>query len=70
MAHCMSLWDQARVFALTGHPEAHRAYGWIDGKELREPRVRLVLEKPPITSPESAVRAMAEAEYRAEPGST
>ena len=44
------------AFSLTGHPKAKRAYGWAydDGKETR---YVAVLEIPPVTSPNTAVRA-------------
>jgi hypothetical protein len=44
------------AFKLIGHPKAKRAYGWAyqDGKETR---FVAVLEIPPVTSANTAVRA-------------
>ena len=44
------------VFDLTGHPKARRAYAWSyhDGKETQ---FTTVLQIPPVTSPQTAVRA-------------
>lgn len=52
------------TFSLTGHPKAKKAYGWSyqDGKETR---YVAVLEIPPVTSPNTAVRAALAAQSRA-----
>ena len=51
------MWQgMVEAFALTGHPRAKKAYGWRltgDG----EPRYTAVLEIPPVTSPNTDVRA-------------
>lgn len=46
------------VFALTNHHQAKRAYAWSQGsgRNDSEPRFVVVLEVPPVASPESAVR--------------
>jgi hypothetical protein len=43
------------VFDIPDHPKAKRAYGWV----IPGPRDKwvAVLESPPVTSPETAVRA-------------
>ena len=51
------------VFELEDHPQATRAYAWsspIEGSEKR--RCRVVLNIPPVNSPEEAVRASIVAE--------
>jgi hypothetical protein len=49
------------VFDLVGHPEAARAYGWTSqvGEE-DERQFHVVLQAPPITSAQDAVRSMRE----------
>jgi hypothetical protein len=52
-----TVWEgTVEAFTLKGHPKAKRAYGWAydDGKETR---FVAVLEIPPVTSPNTAVRA-------------
>ncbi|MGA3171969.1 MAG: hypothetical protein ABSE62_13260 [Chthoniobacteraceae bacterium] len=52
-----TVWEGVvEAFTLLGHPKAKRAYGWAwqDGKEAR---YVAVLEIPPVTSPNMAVRA-------------
>jgi len=46
------------VFALTGHPKAKRAYAWSHraGADGSDERFVTVLELPPVTSPQTAVR--------------
>jgi hypothetical protein len=62
-----TVWEGVvHVFALTGHPEATRAYAWsspIEGSDKR--RFFAVLDIPPIMSPVDAVRAAIIAERRA-----
>jgi hypothetical protein len=44
------------IFALDGHPKAKRAYGWKTGRG-QDATYTAVLEIPPVTSPNTAVRA-------------
>jgi hypothetical protein len=46
------------VFDLTGHPKAKRCYGWShrEGPQDTGERFVTVLEIPPVTSPETAVK--------------
>jgi hypothetical protein len=44
------------VFLLQGHPQAKICYGWSEG-DGKEDKQITVLEVPPVTSPQSAVRA-------------
>ena len=46
------------VFALTGHPKAKRAYAWSHraGADDSDERFVTVLELPPVTSPQTAVK--------------
>ncbi len=61
-----TVWEGVvRVFDLTGHPKATRAYAWsspIEGSDKR--RFFAVLHLPPVTSPVEAVRAAIVAEHR------
>jgi len=54
------------VFALTGHRKAKRAYAWshADGKDDSDERFVAVLEIPPVTSPETAVKVAIAAEVK------
>ena len=55
-----TVWDgQVEVFSIRGHPKAKRAYAWghIAEPENETMRYVTVLELPPITSPQTAVRA-------------
>lgn len=47
------------VFALSGHPQAKKAYAWSHraGKDDQGERIVTVLEIPPVESPVTAVRA-------------
>lgn len=47
------------VFALTGHPKAKICYAWSrrEGKNDEGERIVVVLEIPPVDSPQAAVRA-------------
>jgi len=56
-----------QVFELRGHPKAKRCYGWhhLSGKDDRDERFVTVLEIPPVTSPETAVKVAAAKEIRA-----
>jgi hypothetical protein len=52
-----TVWEGVvEAFTIQGHPKAKRAYGWAydDGKETR---YVAVLEIPPVSSPNTAVRA-------------
>jgi hypothetical protein len=54
-----TLWNgDVEVFDLIGHPKAKRAYGWShpDGDDNKTERFVTVLEIPPVTSPETAVK--------------
>jgi hypothetical protein len=61
------VWDGVvQVFDLIDHPEADRCYAWshaVDDSDRR--RFVAVLHKPPVDSPQAAVRAAVAAEYRA-----
>lgn len=62
-----TLWKgTVQVFTLTGHPKAKRAYGWhhLDGKEDRDERFVTVLELPPVTSAQEAVKVAVAGEIR------
>lgn len=64
-----TVWDgDVEVFALNSHPKAKRAYGWShrEGEYDEGERFVVVLELPPVISPETAVRAsiMADAKKR------
>jgi hypothetical protein len=52
------IWEGVvEMFALTGHPKAKRCYAWNFLDDDAEPRYIAVLELPPVTSPNAAVRA-------------
>ena len=52
-----TIWEGVvEIFAFNGHPKAKRAYGWSDGQG-KDARFTAVLEIPPVTSPNTAVRA-------------
>jgi hypothetical protein len=53
-------WEgDVEIFALTGHPKAKRAYAWGYPNEERGGKLDFVtvLEIPPVTSPQTAVKA-------------
>ena len=54
------------VFTLTSHPKVKRAYAWSHkaGKDDSDERFVAVLEIPPVTSPETAVKVAIVAEVR------
>lgn len=60
------VWDGiVQVFDLIDHPDATRCYAWshaVDGSERR--RFVVVLHRPPVDSPQAAVRAAVAAEYQ------
>lgn len=56
-----------QVFNLAGHPKAKRAYGWHllnDSGETITEMLVAVLELPPVTSPETAVKEAVAGEIR------
>jgi hypothetical protein len=61
-----TVWEGVvHVFDLAGHPTATRAYAWsspIEGSTKR--RFFAVLHRPPVDSPQAAVRAAIVAEQR------
>jgi hypothetical protein len=51
--NCETLWNgPVEVFDVTGHPKANRCYGWSCG----EPEEFIILELPPVTDAQSAVK--------------
>jgi hypothetical protein len=51
------MWEgSVEIFDLKGHPKAKRAYGWGTGEGAKA-RYTAVLEIPPVTSSNTAVRA-------------
>ena len=62
-----TIWQgEVEVFDLNGHPKAKRAYGWShkEGKDDSDEKFVTVLEIPPVTSAESAVKVAIVAEVR------
>ncbi|MGH9927964.1 MAG: hypothetical protein ACREA9_01920, partial [Pyrinomonadaceae bacterium] len=62
-----TIWQgEVEVFNIRGHPKARRAYAWAhaNGKDDKGKRYVAVLELPPVTSPETAVRAAIMAEIK------
>lgn len=62
-----TVWQgEVEVFKVRGHPGAKRAYAWshADGDDDAERRFVAVLELPPVTSPETAVKAAVMHEIR------
>jgi hypothetical protein len=62
-----TVWQgDVEVFQIRGHPKAQKAYAWshLTGTDNREKRYVAVLELPPVTSPETAVRAAVVAEIK------
>ncbi len=61
------VWEgEVYTFDLIGHPSAAHCYAWsspVEGSEI--PRFVAVLHEPPVNSPETAVSAAVEKEYRA-----
>ena len=53
-------WGDVEVFEIRGHPTAQRAYAWsqLAGTSDQGSKYVTVLELPPVTSPENAVRAV------------
>jgi hypothetical protein len=48
---------EVAVFEVYGHPTARRAYAWSYKPEHEKTRYVIVLEIPPVSSPETAVQA-------------
>lgn len=64
-----TVWQgDVEVFQIRGHPMAQRAYAWshVAGTNDQETRYVAVLELPPVTSPQTAVRAAVMAEIQNE----
>lgn len=63
-----TVWEgEVEVFDLHDHPKAKRAYAWVHftGDEGEGRRYVTVLELPPVTSPETAVKASIVRDFRA-----
>jgi hypothetical protein len=58
---------RVEVFTITNHPKAKRAYAWGYANEASGGKYDfvIVLEIPPVTSPETAVRVAIAAEAKA-----
>lgn len=60
-----TVWEgEVEVFELHDHPKAHRAYAWGYSTDDDDRRYVTVLELPPVTSPETAVKASIVRDYR------
>jgi hypothetical protein len=62
-----TVWDgEVEVFEIRDHPTATHAYAWSHraGENDKETRYITVLQIPPVTSPETAVRAAIAAEIK------
>lgn len=62
-----TIWKgMVEVFTLTNHPKAKRAFAWSHkaGKNDSDERFVAVLEIPPVTSPETAVKVAIVAEVK------
>jgi hypothetical protein len=61
-----TVWDGVvEVFDLIGHPKTHRIYAWAHETDRPgKPKHVTVLHIAPVTSPETAVRAVIIQEYR------
>lgn len=62
-----TVWQgEVEVFEISDHPTANHAYAWSHkaGKDNTETRYIAVLQIPPVTSPETAVRAAIAAEIK------
>jgi hypothetical protein len=62
-----TIWNGViEVFTLRNHPKAKRAFAWshCDGKDDSDERFVAVLEIPPVTSPETAVKVAIVAEVK------
>ena len=53
-----TVWQgEVEVFDIRGHPKATRCYGWGYSTDEDQRRYVAVLELPPVTSPQTAVKA-------------
>jgi hypothetical protein len=60
-----TVWEgDVEVFELRDHPKAKRAYGWGYEDEETGRHYVTVLELPPVTSPDTAVKASIVRDYR------
>jgi len=62
-----TVWEgEVEVFDLYGHPKTNRAYAWMNETDdpSKPKRYVTVLNVPPVTSPELAVRAAIVQEHR------
>ena len=61
-----TVWQgEVEVFELSGHPKASHAYAWSHQTEKNhKTRYVTVLQIPPVTSPQTAVRAAVAAEIK------
>lgn len=62
-----TVWQgEVEVFEIRGHPKAKRAYAWghVTGEEDQARRYVAVLELPPVTSPQTAVKVAVAAEIK------
>jgi hypothetical protein len=63
-----TVWEgEVEVFDLKDHPKAKRAYGWghATGDDDQGRRYVTVLEVPPVTSPQTAVKASIVSDFKA-----
>ena len=61
-----TVWEgEVEVFDLQDHPKAKRAYGWGYEDDEQARRYVTVLEVPPVTSPQTAVKASIVRDFRA-----
>ncbi len=57
-------WDgDVEVFDLVGHPKALRCYAWGHPVDKGPREITTVLEIPPVTSPQTAVKAAVASSY-------
>ena len=60
-----TVWEgEVEVFELHDHPKAKRAYAWGYETDDNDRHYVTVLELPPVTSPETAVKASIVRDYR------
>jgi hypothetical protein len=65
--HGETVWQgDVEVFEIRGHPKAKRAYAWghVTGEQDQARRYVAVLELPPVTSPQTAVKVAVAAEIK------
>jgi hypothetical protein len=71
--HGKIVWQgEVEVFDIRGHPKAKRAYAWghVTGEADQARRYVTVLELPPVTSPQTAVKVAVAAEIKNAPEKT